>query len=159
MFLTNWPLRLARHDALRLHGARPLLRNIEKRGVTLVRSVLIVDDNPVLRKALCELFTREEEFDVCGEAENGQDAIERAQQLSPNLIVTDLSMPVMNGLEETRLLRQLMPAVPVIIYTAYNNQFIEKEAHAAGASAVIAKSEPIAKLLETARSLLDQIAA
>ena len=125
----------------------------------MARSLLIVDDNPVLRKALCELFTRVEEFDVCGEAENGQDAIERAQQLSPDLIVTDLSMPVMNGLEDTRILRELMPAVPVIIYTAYNNQFIEKEARAAGASAVIAKSEPIAKLLETARSLSDQIAA
>jgi len=125
----------------------------------LLRSVLIVDDNPVVRKALCELFTREEEFDVRGEAENGQDALERAQQLSPDLIVTDLSMPVMNGLEETRLLRQFMPAVPVIIYTAYNNQFIEKEARAAGASAVISKSEPIARLLETARSLLAELAA
>jgi len=125
----------------------------------LVRSVLIVDDSLVVRTALCKLFTSEAEFDVCGEAENGQDALERAQQLSPDLIVTDLSMPVMNGLEETRLLRQLMPAVPVIIYTAYKNQFLEKEARAAGASAVVSKSEPIAKLLETARSLLDEIAA
>jgi DNA-binding NarL/FixJ family response regulator len=125
----------------------------------LVRSVLIVDDSPVVRKALCELFTREEEFNVCGEAENGRDAIERARELRPDLIVTDISMPVMNGLEETRLLRQLMPSVPVIIYTAYNNQFIEKEARAVGASAVISKSEPIAKLLETARSLLAEIAA
>ena len=125
----------------------------------MVRNVLIVDDNPVVRKALCELFTREEEFDVCGEAENGQDAIEWAQQLSPDLIVTDLSMPVMNGLEETRLLGQLMPAVPVIIYTSDSNQFIEKEAHAAGASAVISKSEPIANLVKKARSVLDEIAA
>ena len=124
-----------------------------------MRSVLIVDDSSVVRTALCKLFTCEAEFDVCGEAENGQDALERAQQLSPDLIVTDLSMPVMNGLEETRALRQLMPSVPVIIYTAYKNQFIEKEARAAGAAAVISKSEPIAKLLETARSLLDKIAA
>jgi len=104
-----------------------------------VRSVLIVDDSSVVRTALCKLFTCEAEFDVCGEAENGQDALERAQQLSPDLIVTDLSMPVMNGLEETRALRQLMPSVPVIIYTAYKNQFIEKEALAAGAAAVISK--------------------
>ncbi len=69
----------------------------------MVKSVLIVDDNPIVRNALCELLAREEDFDVCGEAENGREAIEKAQQLCPDLIVTDLSMPVMNGLEETRL--------------------------------------------------------
>jgi DNA-binding NarL/FixJ family response regulator len=125
----------------------------------LVKSVLIVDDSRVVREALWELFTREAEFDVCGEAENGRDAIERARQLHPDLIVTDLSMPVMNGLEETRLLKQLMPAVPVIIYTAHNDRYVEKEARAAGASAVISKSEPVAHLVEKARNLFDEIAA
>ena len=66
-----------------------------------IRSVLVVDDNPLVRRALCELNTREGDFTVCGEAENGGGAIEKAQLLSPNLIVTDLSMPGMNGLEET----------------------------------------------------------
>jgi two-component system, chemotaxis family, protein-glutamate methylesterase/glutaminase len=76
-----------------------------------VRSVLVVDDNPLVRQAVCELFTREGDFDVCGEAENGREAIEKAQLLRPNLIVTDLAMPVMNGLEETRVLKKLMHAV------------------------------------------------
>jgi len=125
----------------------------------LVRSVLIVDDSRVVREALCELFTREGEFDVCGEAENGRDAVQRARELYPDLIVTDLSMPVMNGIEETRLLKQLMPAVPVIIYTAHGDRYVEKEARAAGASAVISKSEPVANLVEKAKSLFDEIAA
>ena len=86
-----------------------------------VRSVLVVDDNPLVRRMLCELFTREGDFDVCGEAENGREAIEKAHLLRPNLIVTDLSMPVMNGLEETRVLKKLMPAVPVIIFTAHSD--------------------------------------
>lgn len=77
------------------------------------RSVLIVDDSPAIRKALCEFFTLQGDFEVCGEAENGREAIERAQLLQPALIVTDLSMPLMNGLEETRILKKLMPAVPV----------------------------------------------
>jgi DNA-binding NarL/FixJ family response regulator len=124
-----------------------------------IRSVLVVDDNPLVRRALCEIFTREEDFDVCGEAENGRDAIEKAQLLSPNLIVTDLSMSVMNGLEETRVLKKLMPAVPVIIFTAHCDPFVEKEAHAAGASAVVSKSEAVAVLITKARGLLDQIAA
>ena len=125
----------------------------------MVRSVLIVDDSRVVREALCELFTREGEFDVCGEAENGRDAVQRARELYPDLIVTDLSMPVMNGIEETRLLKQLMPAVPVIIYTAHGDRYVEKEARAAGASAVISKSEPVANLVEKAKSLFDEIAA
>jgi CheY-like chemotaxis protein len=74
-----------------------------------LRSVLVVDDNPIVRRRLCELFTREGDFNICGEAENGREAIEKAQLLRPDLIVTDLSMPVMNGLEETRVLKKLMP--------------------------------------------------
>src|SRR3979411_741294 len=89
-----------------------------------VRSVLVVDDNPLVRQAVCELFTREGDFDVCGEAENGRDAIEKAQLLRPNLIVTDLSMPVMNGLEETRALKKLIPAVPVIIFTSHSDPWL-----------------------------------
>jgi DNA-binding NarL/FixJ family response regulator len=68
-------------------------------------------------------------------------------------------MPVMNGLEEARLLKQLMPAVPVIVYTAHSDPFVEKEARSAGASAVISKSETVTTLIETARSLFDQMAA
>jgi DNA-binding NarL/FixJ family response regulator len=57
-----------------------------------VRSLLVVDDSPVVRRAVCELLTREREFEVCVEAENGSEAIEKAQCLQPALIVTDLSM-------------------------------------------------------------------
>lgn len=124
-----------------------------------VRSVLIVDDSPAVRKALCELFTREGEFEVCGQAENGREAIEKAQLLRPALIITDLSMPVMNGLEETRILKTLMPAVPVIIYTAHSNPAVDREALAAGASAVVSKSDAGASLIRKARELLDEIAA
>jgi DNA-binding NarL/FixJ family response regulator len=121
--------------------------------------VLVVDDNPLIRRLLCELFTREGDFDVCGEAENGREAVEKAQLLRPNLIVTDLSMPLMNGLEETRVLKKLMPAVPVIIFTAHSDPFVEKEAREAGVSAVVSKSEAVAVLITKARGLLDQIAA
>jgi DNA-binding NarL/FixJ family response regulator len=125
----------------------------------MVRSILIVDDNPYIRHALCELFTREEDFDVCGEAENGREAIEKAQQLHPVLVVTDLSMPVMNGLEEASALKRLMPTVPVIIYTAHSDPSLEKAIRSAGAAALVSKSEPVAVLISKARSLLDQIAA
>ena len=124
-----------------------------------IRSVLVVDDNAAIRKAICELFTREPGFEVCGEAENGREAIEKAQQIQPALIVTDLSMPLMNGLEETRILKKLMPTVPVIIYSAHTTTIVDKEALKAGASAVISKSDAVAVLIGKARELLDEIAA
>ena len=124
-----------------------------------VRSVLVVDDSPAIRKAVCELFTCEGDFEVCGQAENGREAIEKALLLQPALIVTDLSMPLMNGLEETRILRTLMPSVPVIIFSAHIDSFMAKEAQRAGASAVVCKSDAVAVLIEKARELLDEIAA
>jgi DNA-binding NarL/FixJ family response regulator len=124
-----------------------------------VRSVLVVDDNPSIRKIVCELFTREGDFEVCGQAENGREAIEKAQLLQPALIVTDLSMPLMNGLEGTRILKILMPAVPVVVFSAHIDPFAEKKALAAGASAVVSKYDAVAVLIGKARELLDEIAA
>ena len=125
----------------------------------MVRSVIIVDDNPAVRKLLCEIFTTAGDFSVCGEAENGRDAIEKAQRLYPDLIVTDLAMPIMNGLEEARLLKQLMPTVPVILYTMYSGPSLEKEARLAGAYAVVSKSEGVATLIAKARTLFSKVAA
>ena len=71
-----------------------------------VRSVLVVDDSPAIRKVVCELFASESDFEVCGQAENGRQAVEKAKLLHPALIVTDLYMPLMNGLEETRILKK-----------------------------------------------------
>jgi len=124
-----------------------------------VWSVLIVDDNPSIRKVLCGLFVREGDFEVCGNANNGRDGIEKARLLKPSLIVTDISMPIMNGLEETRILRSLMPSVPVIIYSAHIDRYVEKEALAAGASAVVSKADPVTVLIEMSRQLLEERAA
>jgi chemotaxis response regulator CheB len=63
----------------------------------MAKTVLIVDDNAYIRQALCDLFKREADFEVCGEAVNGKEAIAKARELHPDLIVLDLSMPVMNG--------------------------------------------------------------
>ena len=120
--------------------------------------MLVVDDNPAVRALICELFSAQPDFRVCGEAENGRDAILRAQELGPDLVVTDLSMPLMNGLEETCTLKKLMPQVPVIIYSAHMDPFVEKEARSAGASAVVPKAEVVAQLIPAARALVERAA-
>jgi DNA-binding NarL/FixJ family response regulator len=123
------------------------------------KSVLVVDDNAAIRQALRQLFASEADFEVCGEARNGREAIEKADDLNPDLIVMDLSMPVMNGIEAARVLKRLMPAVPIIVFSEYSDVFSEKEAHSAGISALVAKSEHMSVLLGKARALLNQIAA
>jgi DNA-binding NarL/FixJ family response regulator len=117
----------------------------------MAKSVLIVDDVEIIRRAVCELFTTEADFEVCGEAANGQEAIERAQEFHPDLIVLDLSMPVMNGLDAAKVLKTLMPAVPLIIFSEYSDVFSDEEARAAGVSALVSKSEHMSVLLEKAR--------
>jgi len=96
---------------------------------------------------------------VCGEAENGREAIEKAQQLRPDLIVMDLSMPVMNGIEAAYVLQGLMPTVPLIIFSEYSDVFSEKEARSAGVSALVSKSQHVSVLVAKARSLFYDIAA
>jgi|ERR1700677_1369621 CheY-like chemotaxis protein len=74
---------------------------------------------PTIRKMLCRMFEREENYDLCAEAEDGQQAIELAVQHHPDLIILDLSMPVMNGLEAAHELKKLMPKVPIILFTQH----------------------------------------
>lgn len=122
-------------------------------------TILIADDNLFIRQGLCELFEREEDFCVCGDAENGSEVVAKAQELHPDLILLDLSMPVMNGLDATRALKQEMPEVPIIMFSALSDSFTEQEARSAGVSALVSKSENVTVLLGRARSLLYQIAA
>ena len=125
----------------------------------MVKSVLIADDNALIRQGLCELFSREVDFEICGEAENGREAIEEAQEVHPDLILLDLSMPVMNGLDATRALKRVMPEVPIIMYSAYSDSFTQREARSAGVSTLVSKSEQVSVLLGKARSLVYEIAA
>jgi DNA-binding NarL/FixJ family response regulator len=125
----------------------------------MAKAVLIVDDNGVIRRVLCEAFKKETDFEVCGEAENGKTAIEKAQELRPDLIVLDLSMPVMNGLDAARALKRIMPTVPLVMFSEYSNALSEQEAHSAGIWALISKSEHVSVLVEKARFLLYDVAA
>jgi two-component system chemotaxis response regulator CheY len=125
----------------------------------MAKSVLVVDDSAYIRYTVCELFQSQAHFAICGQAENGKEAIEKAQELHPDLIVLDLSMPVMNGLDAARVLKRIMPTVPLIMFSEYADAFSEQEARSARISALISKSEHVSVLVEKARSLLYDIAA
>ena len=121
--------------------------------------VLIADDNAFVRTALYEFFQREPDFIVCGVAENGREAVEEARRLHPDLIVLDMAMPVMDGLEAARLLKRMMPEVPLIMYSATNDEVAVRTARSAGISEIISKSQRVSVLIHAARGLVSQKAA
>jgi len=91
---------------------------------------------------------------VCAEVGNGRQAIERAHESRPDLIVLDLSMPVMSGLDAARALKPLMPEVPIVMFSVYADSFTQKEARSAGVSVLVSKFEDISALVGIARNLL-----
>lgn len=119
---------------------------------------MIVDDSAAVREVLVRLFS-EGGFEVCGVAENGLEAVEKAQELHPGLIVMDISMPVMNGIEAAQIFKQMLPTVPVIMLSDYGVQFLETGAGSIGIAAVVSKAECTSVLLYEARALLYQTAA
>lgn len=128
-------------------------------GDVMRKTMLIVDASVFVRHALYELFTRQSDFEVCGVAENGREAIEVAGQLHPDLIVLELSMPLTNSLDAARVLKRTLPAVLIIMYGAFEDSVSEKQAKLMGISEIVSKFDPPSLLLEKARALAYRIAA
>ena len=93
----------------------------------MANKVLVADDNPGLRHTVCELLRSQADFEVCEQAENGKETIEKVQQLRPDLIVLDFSMPIMDGLHAARVLKRMLPTVPLIMFSASADGFFEEE--------------------------------
>jgi DNA-binding NarL/FixJ family response regulator len=118
------------------------------------QSVLIVDDNPHMRKLVRSRFESQSDFQICGEAENGQDAIEKAKQFKPDLIILDFSMPVMDGITAASILSQTIPAARLILFTMHSSPLVDAAARTAGISAVIAKEHGLEQLVSQVQTIL-----
>ena len=127
-------------------------KNPKKRGEG--NKALVVDDNTIVRKILAAAFLAGG-FEICGEAENGQEGIEVAKRIHPDVITLDLSMPVMNGLEAASKLRQIFPKTPIILFTLYADSLSPKDAAKAGIDLVVLKTTPLPALIEKAIELMD----
>ena len=114
--------------------------------------VLIVYANRFFRKRLSSMFNGDPDFEVCGQAENGKEAVEKALRLDPDLVILDLLMPVMNGIDAARVLRLVMPRLPLIMHTASEDQLVEKEARLIGVTEIVPKSAQV--VVQTARRIL-----
>jgi DNA-binding NarL/FixJ family response regulator len=125
----------------------------------MASSILIVDDNPFIRYELRKILEAQPDFDVCGEAENGRDAVEIAENIRPDLIILDLTMPVMNGLDAAYALKKSLPETKLILFSNHGEAFFDREAQSAGFSAVIPKHHSLSELITTTRRVLGHAAA
>lgn len=102
--------------------------------------ILIVDDHEVVRRGVRALLLERSDYEVCGEAADGQDALDKARELKPDLIVMDVSMPRLNGLEATRQVRSMLPDCEVLILSQHENREMARQALNAGARGYVVKS-------------------
>jgi DNA-binding NarL/FixJ family response regulator len=116
------------------------------------KRILIVDDQAALLKVL-RTSLEHHGFTVCGEAENGIDAIGRAVATRPDLVILDVAMPGLNGIEVASILQSLLPNVPIILHTIHGERIGKSLKSLVGIKAVVAKSDGVGKLIDRVRSL------
>ena len=114
--------------------------------------ILIADDNRFFRKLLSQRFNLEPDFEVCGEADNGKEAIQQAMKLMPDVVILDLIMPVMNGIDAARVLRLMMPRLPLILNSATVDPLAEQQGRVIGIAEIAPKSA--LALIQRARRML-----
>ena len=122
---------------------------------TVPKCILIVDGNQYIRKIIRNFLESEDGFKVCGEAVDGFDAIEKAEQLKPDLIILDVSLPGMNGIRVASKLKEMHPRTPIVLFTFYHEAF-HNLGTPAGFDAVVPKDGHISLLINSVQSLLNE---
>lgn len=118
--------------------------------------ILIADDHDVVRKGVRSLLEDQEGWEVCGEATNGRQAVERAKELNPNIVILDVGMPELNGLEATRQIRKILPRAEVLILTVYETEQMILEVLKAGARGFVFKSDAGRDLISAIECLIQR---
>jgi two-component system, chemotaxis family, chemotaxis protein CheY len=117
------------------------------------KSILIADDSDTVRHAV-RVFLERRGFTICGEAGDGVDAIEKAQELKPDVILLDVAMPRMNGIEAAPVLKSKLPKTQIILFTMFSDSLGQSLMSALGVNAVVGKADALTELLERVDSLL-----
>jgi DNA-binding NarL/FixJ family response regulator len=109
--------------------------------------VLVVDDHPAFRKALASALSLVDDIEVAGEAAGGEDACIEVQEVQPDVVLMDLSMPDISGIEAMQRIHATTPELPVVILTAHADEGVERAARGAGASGFVAKGRGLQDIL------------
>lgn len=115
-----------------------------------MHTFLIVDDSFAIRRSLRHWIEGNQNWQVCGEAENGKIALEKVDQLRPDIVLLDFQMPVMNGLEAARRIQTSSPQTAMIMFTLHPSNELLKAAHEAGVRDVVSKTDRLAEHLTQA---------
>jgi DNA-binding NarL/FixJ family response regulator len=119
-----------------------------------VKTILIADDSASVRYVIREFLKDVPDLEICGEAVNGLDAIEKAKKLKPNLVLLDLSMPEMNGIEVASILKKTMPDVLIVLFTMYSNNIGKALVSTIGVDAVLTKPDGMRQIVDTVNAVL-----
>ncbi len=114
--------------------------------------VLLADDHPTLRAGLARMLADQNDIEVVGEAADGQEAVELAEQLNPDVIIMDIVMPRLNGLEATARITSKLPHIQIIGLSMYSDPEVAQSMRNMGAAAYLGKGEPLEVLLEQIRT-------
>ena len=116
--------------------------------------ILIVDDHDVVRKGIGSILASRQDFEVCGEAVDGVDAIEKARQLQPDAIILDISMPRLDGFAAAREIKKLHPQVPIVFLSMHSGDGVVTQAKSAGAQGYVTKIQAGSDLLKALEAVL-----
>src|ERR1700752_1910123 len=116
--------------------------------------IVIADDHEIFRRGLRSLLESHSDWQVCGEAGNGREAIEKVRELKPDVVVLDVTMPQVNGLEAAREIRRIVPESKVVILSQHEPALMRQSALAAGAGAYVTKSEVSRELMNAIEEIV-----
>jgi len=115
--------------------------------------ILLADDHDLMRRGIRDLVSSEPDLEICGEASNGREALQLARSLKPDVIVLDLGMPELNGLDALRQIHHDVPHAEVLIFSMHDSEGVVREVFAAGARGYVLKSDASRYLVDAIRSL------
>jgi PAS domain S-box-containing protein len=118
------------------------------------KQILIADDHEMLRRGLRAMLETELDWEICGEAVDGRDAVDKATALRPDLVILDINMPVLNGLVAVRQILRNVPQTKILVFTVHDSEQTEKEIYTAGAHGYLSKSNASNNLLRVVKELL-----
>jgi|SRR5215467_8423757 len=115
--------------------------------------ILLADDHEVVRRGLCSLLKAQPDCEVCGEAADGREAVEKALKLKPEIVILDIGMPRLNGLEATRQILKVIPETKILILTLHDSDQVVREVLDAGARGFLLKSDAARDLVSAIEAL------